>query len=214
MNNYLILIISALLGGFCGAVFAMYLPTWWFAPRLRIVDIDPHGSHFRLLVHNSGRSAAINASGRITIKGITETDVLGTKKDIAEIRKSRTGEEYWMETNDAYIRVEEWATGIEMEAIHWATFPSEMKMNINPSFYERLHFVYSDGSYAKIASENKYVSRTKLKLNESKRYYGIAIVSAENAKPSDPFGFEISLGDNGRALVKSCSARLFDISGK
>ena len=200
MSNY-DLLISAIVGGLFGAFFTRFIPHVWFSPQLKILCIDPHGYQFRLLVKNKGRQGAINAIGRVTIRGIKKGDIIGTREEIYKIRKKRNPDTNWMYTDDSYLRAEEWETGIEMEHLHWATMPSGKNITINPQLVERLQFVYSDGPYFKIASENPYICRTRLRLDKNKEYYGEVIISAENAKPSNRFRFKIILGDNNRAKV-------------
>lgn len=210
MNNFITLVIGAIFGGFFGALFAMYLPHIWFSPKLKILSIEPHGNHYRILVINKGRQGAINAIGRVTIRGIENGDVIGTREEIFNIRKKRKSDTYWMYTDDSHIRSEEWKTGIEMEHLHWATMPSGKNITINPKLVERLHFVYSDGPYAKIASESPYICRTRLRLDKNKIYYGEVFISAENAKPSKSFRFKIILGENNRAKVLPYNGELPD----
>ena len=202
MESYIIGLFAALLGGFFGALFATYIPQIWFSPRLQINGIDSHGNYFRILVTNKGRTAAINVIGRVTIRPISKDDVIGKREDVYKIHRQTKKINHWGATNDVFIREEEWDTGIEMEPLHWAASPSEMKLTINPKFSERLQLVYNEGDIFKIASENIGVSRVRLKLDPGKVYYGFVMVSAENAKPSQPYYFKISLSDNGNTIVK------------
>lgn len=204
-----IIIDSILKIGSLGGLFSLFyvmikdIHKWRYSPKLKILSIDPQGDQIRLLVKNYGRNgAAINAVGKVTIRTIEKGDILGTKKEIDKIRENRKPDAKWKETDDAYLRAEEWETGIEDEHLIWSTMPCSKSITINPKTDQRLQFVFSDGPYVKIASEDLYKCRARLRLDKYKKYYGYAYISAENAKPSDHFKFEIYLGNNHKAKIK------------
>ena len=194
-------LLIALIGGFFGALFVTYLPRLLFAPRLHAVDMDYHSFQYRLIVVNTGRMAAVNAVGRITIRPINQGDVVGTYAEVFEARKHQLSED-WRQSVDAYLRTEDWQVGIEAEPVHWATAPNQMRLTINPSFPERLIIAHSDGPHVDIPSENRRKKRARLALDSAKAYYGEVVVSAENSAPSKPFRFRIELGPDGTAIIE------------
>jgi hypothetical protein len=183
-----LLFLSAIIGGFFGALFSNYLPQFWFAPRLHIVDIDRHSRHCRVLVANRGRTAAVNAIGRITLRTINEGDIVSSE--------------------DAYLELHQWQTGIESDALHWATSPNDMKLTINPKFAERLNVFNTDGQFIIVVSENSNKNRAKLKLPSGKDYLAELVVSAENARPSNVFRIKISTDGSGQVVVSQFSGEM------
>lgn len=77
MDEWVRLILSALVGAFFGALSSTLVPRWLLGPRLTIVGIDCHGSRWRLRVVNKGFTAATNAVGRLTVSTIQEGDLIG-----------------------------------------------------------------------------------------------------------------------------------------
>ncbi len=181
--------------------FSLFLPKLLFDPRIKIVGIDYHGFATRLVVVNTGRTAATDAVGRITIRPIGQGDISGTRAEIAEARKTASPDDDWRRTINAHLRAEDWQTGIEMEHVFWAA-ADQVRLDINPKLSERLVIAYSEGAWVDIPSEHLNIKRARLVLDESKIYYGEVVVGASNCNVSKPFRFQIRLASNKVAIVE------------
>lgn len=204
VEQLLLTLLSAVIGGFVGTLISSSLPKLLFGPRIKIVGIEPHGFAWRLIVVNIGRTAATNAVGRITIRPIDQGDVIGTREEILEARKQRVPGSDWRTSIDAHLRAEEWQLGIEQEHVLWATSPGEAihLTTLNPNLPERLVIACSKGAWVDISSEHAQTKRARLKLDSTKMYYGEVTVGAENSAPSKPFCFQIRLGEGETAVVE------------
>jgi hypothetical protein len=199
--------VSALIGGMVGMFFSLFLPRWLFDPRLKIEGLDTHGHAVRLIVVNRGKTAATNAVGRLTIRPIREVDIDGTRADVVEARKTASDGDDWRHTRNAHLRSEDWQTGIEMEHSFWAVTGSA-RLDMNPALPERLVIGNSDGPWIDIPSEDTSVKRTRLRLDESRVFYGEVVVGAANCQPSRPYRFRVRLGPNKTAMVEPYSGTM------
>ncbi|OIO87504.1 MAG: hypothetical protein AUK02_05105 [Anaerolineae bacterium CG2_30_58_95] len=207
INQLLLTFISAMIGGFVGMIFSLFLPRLIFNPRIKIVGLDFHGHVVRLIVVNKGRTAATDAVGRMTIRPIGQGDIIGTRAEIMKARKTASPDDDWRKTVNAHLRSEDWQLGIEMEHTFWAA-SGKARLNINPELPERLVIAYSEGAWVDIPSEDTYVKRTRLKLSESKIFYGEVVIGAANCRLSKPFYFQISLGPNQIATVEPYKGKM------
>jgi hypothetical protein len=208
MNEQITLIlISAVLGGLLGTLFSVYIPRLLFNPRVKIIGIDYHFSFdsYNLIVLNKGKTVALNAVGRITIRPIRQGSLISNRTNSIKKRDHSENQQVikdWRENNESWLGKNDWKVGIEVEHVYWATYPNSAKMNLNPSVPERLAIAHSEGKWINIASESFGIKRARLALNSGQTYYGEVIVAAENCQPSRPFRFKIILGDNGKAVIE------------
>jgi len=209
MNEQLLLILfSAIAGGFVGTLISLFLPKFLFDPKIKITGIEKHGFVFRLTVINKGRTCAENALGRIIIRPIKQGDIVGTREEIYAARKKKSPNEDWRKTIDAWLKADDWALGIETEHCYWARQPNQAQLNLNPYLSERLIIAYSEGAWVDIASETTHTKRARLALDPSKIYYGEVVISAANAMPSKPFRFQIKLGVDSKAVIEPYKGKL------
>ncbi len=209
MNEQLLLILfSAITGGFIGTLISLFLPKLFFDPKINIMGIEKHGFVFRLIVVNKGRTCAENALGRIIIRPIKEGDIIGTREEIYAARKKKSPNDDWRKTKDAWLKADDWKLGIESEYCYWARQPNQAHQNLNPNLSERLIFAHSEGAWVNIASENPHTKRACLALDSSKIYYCEVVIGAANAMPSKPFRFQIKLGADNKAIVEPYKGKL------
>jgi hypothetical protein len=208
MNDQLLsTFFSAVIGGFVGMFFSLFLPRFLFDPRIKITGISQHGHVFRLTVVNKGRTAANDAVGRLTIRPIGKDDIGVTKEQVIEARKTASVNDDWRKTSNSHLRAEDWELGIEMENLFWAG-SGGMHHKLNPELPEALVVGYSEGEWIDIASEHTNIKRTRLILDKDKVYFGEVVIGASNCRPSKPFRFQIFLAENKMASMKPFNGKL------
>ena len=219
-DQYLLALVSAVIGGFVGALFAAYVPRFLNGPRLTIagIELQPSSDTFNLVVRNRDATAALNAVGRITIRPIGPDSIAIGRDQALEARKRTEGDwtkqSYWRKTLDSFLYADDWRIGIEAEHVFWATHPNPVSANVTPGLPERLLIGYSSGQWVDIATETPKIRRARLKLAPDTGDIGEVVVGAENRAPAKPYRFQISLWPTGKALIHEYSGPLPRQAGK
>lgn len=202
VDQILLMFLSAILGAAVGTLASLYIPRWLFDPRLKIVGIEHRSKAFTLVVVNKGKIAAMNASGRLTIRHIENDDL--DPETASDVDTS----DDWRVNKRANLFPKKWKVGIESEYVLWNIIPNPVKLNINSGLAEKLLIGRSDGTWIDITAESAQRKRARLLVTRDKTYYGEVIITAENCQAARPFRFTIRLDNNSQVLLQRYEGKL------
>lgn len=200
-----IAIVSLVVGTLLGQAIARYM----YRPKviIRYKNIMPlvatDGVFWAIEIANLGKSVARNCIGTITLRNVTEKDIVpiydaDPDESLPEYPEEKLDIEYPREqilADDSFRRVSNTATA-------WARLGNPFQMNINPGMSEQLDLCkvhYSKkGIYALFPSEFGW-RRLRLRTNKE-HILGRIMICPENDFPT-PINFEIRLNtENGPLL--------------
>ena len=163
-------------------------PRWWSRPKLKILADRPLKSGtlitHTLIVKNTGRSAAINCIGSITIGNVTVDDLVTELP--SELKKYGEALTEALPKTAGPIRyhlTKETFREVRDEKLCWSDIGNPGRININPGLVSGLdvYRVKPDEKHLYFPSDGGW-QNIKMVL-KSKKYEGELIVSAENAAP-------------------------------
>lgn len=188
---------SAIVGAIIGSILPIFVREKCLRPKLEIikeesvVPLGESGYGHRVFVKNTGRRAAVNCIGLITLNNVQKDE------DIVEF-EYRYFDEHGCELAALPIMTKDRFTKIEDMPVCWAWLRNPASIVINRDTPQALDvYIVQKKSRILVIPTEKGWKLLRIALRADKKYEGMIRVTSANAEPALPARFELIPQENG-----------------